>query len=196
VDIDGRYYVDGALKKTLHASEALDDGVALVLCVNPIVPFDGRLAAQRGRGPQSDLVEGGLPMVLSQTFRAVIHSRMAVGLSKYAAEYAGADVLLFQPEPDDTEVFLTNVFGYAGRQRICEHAYQRTRRDLLRRAPAMDKALRRHGMRLRMDVLQDPRGRLPLPGRISAGGSRLRAAAARLEGTLEQLRCWTERHDS
>ena len=38
VEIDGHHFVDGALKKTLHASEALDDGMDLVLCVNPIVP--------------------------------------------------------------------------------------------------------------------------------------------------------------
>src|SRR5688572_19744019 len=128
VDIDGRHFVDGALRKTLHASEALDDGAKLVICVNPIVPFDAKLAAQRGRGPQSNLVEGGLPAVLSQTFRAVIHSRMATGLSNYRTQYRGADVVLFQPEPDDAEIFFTNVFSYASRQRVCEHAYSRTDR--------------------------------------------------------------------
>lgn len=46
VEIDGRHFVDGALRKTLHASEALDDGVKLVICVNPIVPFDAKLAAE------------------------------------------------------------------------------------------------------------------------------------------------------
>ena len=40
--IDGEHYVDGALNKTLHASVALDEGVGLLLCVNPLVPFDGR----------------------------------------------------------------------------------------------------------------------------------------------------------
>src|SRR6185503_20006768 len=101
VEIDGHCFVDGALRKTLHASEALDDGMRLVLCVNPLVPFDAKLAAARGRGPQGHLVEGGLPMVLSQTFRAVIHSRMAAGLSKYRTQYPGRDVVLFQPERDD-----------------------------------------------------------------------------------------------
>ena len=192
VQIVGRSYVDGALKKTLHASEALDDGMRLVLCVNPIVPFDARLAALRGRGPQDDLVEGGLPLVLSQTFRAVIHARMAVGFSKYAAEYPDADVLLFEPEPDDGEGFLTHVFGYAGRRRICEHAYQRTRRDLARRAATLRPVLRRHGLDLRMDVLSDEARTLPV-ARGPVRGDGLRAAAARLDGTLARLRRWTER---
>ena len=44
-----QHYVDGALNKTLHASVALDEGVALLLCVNPLVPFDASAAQGRGR---------------------------------------------------------------------------------------------------------------------------------------------------
>lgn len=191
VDIDERHFVDGALKKTLHASEALDDGAKLVLCVNPIVPFDAKLAAQRGRGPQSNLVEGGLPVVLSQTFRAVIHSRMATGLSKYRTQYRDADVLLFQPEPDDAEIFFTNVFSYGSRQRVCEHAYLRTRRDLAARAAELEPVLARHGIRLRHDLLSDPRRRLDvnLERRTRRHGA-LGVATAGLAETLHDLRRW------
>ena len=115
VEIDGRHFVDGALKKTLHASEALDDGARLVICVNPIVPYDASLAAEKGRGRHRRLVEGGLPVVLSQTFRAIIHSRMTVGISKYRTQYRGADVVLFEPDADDSEIFFTNVFSYSTR---------------------------------------------------------------------------------
>jgi len=188
VQIDGRYYVDGALRKTLHASEALDDGMRLVLCVNPLVPFDAKLAAARGRGPQGHLVEGGLPMVLSQTFRAVIHSRMAAGLSKYRTQYPGRDVVLFQPERDDGEIFFTNIFSYATRQRVCEHAYERTRRDLAKRAKELAPILARHGMRLRHDVLADPHRRLPIDFRRRARGGALARAASQLQGTLAELR--------
>ena len=188
VEIGGRHYVDGALRKTLHASEALDDGMRLVLCVNPIVPFDAKLAAARGRGPQSNLVEGGLPTVLSQTFRAVIHSRMAAGIAKYRTQYPESDVLLFQPEPDDGEVFLTNIFSYATRQRVCEHAYERTRRDLLKRERELAPVLARHGIRYRHDVLRDPQRRLAIDFSRRARGTALARAAAELDGTLADLR--------
>ena len=191
VEIDGRHFVDGALRKTLHASEALDDGARLVICVNPIVPFDAKLAAERGRGPQTNLVEGGLPAVLSQTFRAVIHSRMATGLAKYRTQYPGADVLLFQPEPDDAEIFYTNVFSYAARQRVCEHAYQRTRRDLAKRAAELGPVFARHGIRLRHHLLADPHRKLDvnLAKRPRRTG-RLGGAVAELEQTLHDLRRW------
>jgi NTE family protein len=192
VEIGGRHFVDGALRKTLHASEALDDGMKLVLCVNPIVPFDAALAARRGRGPLSNLAEGGLPMVLSQTFRAVIHSRMMVGLSKYKSQYRGADVVLFQPERDDGEIFFTNLFSYATRRRVCQHAYERTRSDLVKRAATLEPLLARHGIAYRWDVLGDPHRRLLSATRRAAhaGRGRLGEPARELRGTMDDLARW------
>jgi predicted acylesterase/phospholipase RssA len=194
VEIDNHDFVDGALRKTLHASEALDDGMKLVICVNPIVPYDASLAAEKGRGPHRRLVEGGLPAVLSQTFRAIIHSRMAVGISKYRTQYRDADVVLFEPDPDDSEIFFTNIFGYATRQRLCEHAYRRTRRDLLRRRHELEPVFARHGVRLRLDVLRNeslrPGIHLRQPAGAWAAPLRLPETAADLRETLVDLRRW------
>jgi len=184
VTIDGRSYVDGALRKTLHASEALDDGMDLLLCVNPIVPFDARHSAR-----PVDLARGGLPVVLSQAFRAIIHSRMALGLSKYRALYRRSDVLLFEPPPGDSEVFFTSVFSYRGRRAVCEHAYANTRRDLAMRASELAPVLARHGLRLRPEVI---RRTAPMPlGAAKAIRRRgLRESASELRDTLGQLRTW------
>ena len=57
------------------------------------------------------------------------------------------------PSADDRETFFTNIFSYATRQKVCEHAYQRTRRDLLKRRYELEPMLARHGIRLRVDVL-------------------------------------------
>jgi NTE family protein len=48
VPINGRWYVDGALKKTLHATVLLDMQLDLVLCLNPLVPF-ARMGDDRHR---------------------------------------------------------------------------------------------------------------------------------------------------
>ena len=184
VTIDGHSYVDGALKKTLHASEALDDGMELLLCVNPIVPFDAR------RAPRPvDLARGGLPVVLSQAFRAIIHSRMALGISKYRTLYSKSEVLLFEPPPGDSEVFFTSVFSYRGRRAVCEHAYENTRRDLAARAAELAPALARHGLRLRTEVLTrtDP---MPLGAKQAVRRRGLRASAEELRATLVSLRTW------
>jgi predicted acylesterase/phospholipase RssA len=199
VEIDGRHYVDGALKKTLHASVALDDGVELLLCVNPLVPFDASRAT--GDSPLSgkQLAAGGLPMVLAQTFRAIIHSRMEVGMAKYVTQYAHADVVLFEPHRDDARMFLTNIFSYSHRRQLCDNAYRRTRADLLRRAETLKPVLAKHGVRLREDLLAD-KGRhveravapasLP-PMRapsVCSSAAALDETLTRLEAHLAQLR--------
>jgi hypothetical protein len=156
----------------------------LLLCVNPIVPFDARHSAR-----PVDLARGGLPVVLSQAFRAIIHSRMALGLSKYRALYRKSDVLLFEPPPGDSEVFFTSVFSYRGRRAVCEHAYANTRRDLAMRASELAPVLARHGLRLRPEVI---RRTAPMPlGAAKAIRRRgLRESASELRDTLGQLRTW------
>ena len=157
VEIDGDHYVDGALKKTLHASVSLDEKSDLVICVNPIVPFDARLAPHGHPDQRDRLLRGGLPVVLSQTFRSIIHSRMRVGMQHYAHLYEGADVVLFEPSHGDEEMFFSNVFSYADRENMCEHAYQHTREDLRRRADDLEPLLARHGVTLNRAVLESER---------------------------------------
>jgi len=191
VEIDGHCYVDGALKKTLHASVALRDGAKLVLCINPLVPFNADLATQHRHPKRHRLVEGGLPVVLSQTFRAIIHSRMQVGMATYDAKFKDADVVLFEPASDDAEMFFTNVFSYAGRRRLAEHAYLQTRAELSRRADKLTPILARHGVRIDRSVLADSsRSLLARPGRIK------RKQARKLGRTLLELDMALDRLES
>jgi predicted acylesterase/phospholipase RssA len=155
VEIDGRFYVDGVLLKTLHASVALDAGVDLILCVNPIVSVDTVRAVEEGVMKRGRLVDRGLPTVLSQTFRTLIQSRLDVGMRAYERRYEGKDVALFQPRRDDYRMFFTNIFSFEDRVRICEHAYAQTLRDLRERRGVLEPMLARHGVTLREDVLAD-----------------------------------------
>jgi len=154
--IGDRHYVDGVLLKTLHASVALESGVGLVLCINPIVPVDTLRAEEAGLEPRT-LTELGLPTVLSQTFRTLIHSRMQVGLAAYAPRFPNQDLVLIEPQPDDYRMFFTNIFSFSSRKAVCEYAYRATRRDLLRRYDELAPVFERHGIRLRRDVLADAR---------------------------------------
>jgi predicted acylesterase/phospholipase RssA len=193
VDIDGHVYADGALLRTMNASTLLDEGAELVICVNPLVAFDASSAPRRrekNAAKPRDLTRGGLPMVLSQTFRAMIQSRMKVGMRNYEQDYPHTDVILFEPDRGDEEMFFQNVFRYADRKRLAEHAYQRTRRDLLLHGDALGKILARHGLALRYDVLRDThrtfvgsvqerrRRQQPVTGRLHKALDRLETALA------------------
>ena len=194
VQIGGRYYVDGALKKTLHASVALEQGVKLVLAVNPLVPYDSDLPVTPHAHAPRRLIEGGLPAVLSQTFRSIIRSRMQSGLERYSVEYPDADIVLFEPNRDDAEVFFTNIFSYSSRRRLGEHAYQKTRKELFLRRHELAPIFARHGITLKLDVVTDP-------ARHLVRGTRLRplprgpmAVQRQLEHTLGDLERWLKHH--
>lgn len=157
VEIDGRFYVDGVLLKTLHASVALEAGANLVICVNPIVPVDTVRAVEAGIMKRGNLLDRGLPTVLSQTFRTMIHSRLEAGMAAYEKKFKDADVVLIQPERDDYLMFFTNIFGFAERRTVAEHAYTSTRRYLLQSFERLEPVFARHGIKLRRDVLEQER---------------------------------------
>lgn len=154
VEIDGQVYADGALLRTMHASLVLDEGADLVFCVNPLVAFDASAGGRRKAN--GTLTERGLAVVLGQTFRSLIQSRMQVGMAGYHARFPTADILLFEPDRDDEQMFFANVFRYSDRRKLVDHAYQRVRADLRHHADTIDEVLERHGLRLKRKVLRDP----------------------------------------
>jgi predicted acylesterase/phospholipase RssA len=192
VDIRGHHFVDGALRRTMHASVVLDHGIDLMLGINPFVPFN---ASRGGRPPEGmdKLAQGGLPVVLSQTFRTILQSRMQVGLAKYAQQYPDTDQIVFEPNEDDGEMFFTNVFSYSSRQRVCEHAFHSTLSDLRRRREQLAPVLARHGLRLRAEVLDDPSASVMdglgiAPTRTTDDTARLRVALDDVEAIVKARR--------
>ncbi len=193
VEIDDNYYVDGALKKTLHASVALDDGIDLMLCLNPLVPFDATApqvakVMQRALSDEQReiprIVDGGLPAVLSQTFRSMIHSRMELGMKQYERLYPDTDIILIEPDHRDPELYLANTFSYGQRRHLAEHAYQQTRQMLRSRKTGLSAKLVRHGIHINHAVLDDPKRHLCAPPKAPTRTGR---AIATLEEVIDDL---------
>jgi hypothetical protein len=171
--------------------------VDLLLCVNPLVPFDASGAARSGRMTVDKLSHGGLPIVLSQTFRAIIHSRMKVGMEKYRQQYPNADVVLFEPHREDADMFFASIFSYAQRKRLCAAAYRKTRQNLAERTATLLPRLAKHRITLRTDRIADPARKItdaltdPRPLNVGRGGGQgLRQSARDLEHTLDHLERW------
>jgi NTE family protein len=127
-----------------------------MLCLNPLVPFH----SDGGETAIPRIAEGGLPTVLSQTFRSLIHSRMALGMKHYERAYPATDIVLIEPDHRDPELYLANTFSYGQRRHLAEHAYQQTRALLRADSAAISGRLARHGIGLRADVLRDRRRQL------------------------------------
>ena len=193
VEIDGQHFVDGALIKTMHASIALDEGVDLMLCINPLVPFDASVqqAATDATAPPwaapepiPRIADGGLPAVLSQTFRSLIHSRLVLGLKSYEQAYPNTDIVLIEPDHRDPELYLANTFSYSQRRHLAEHAYQQTRQLLRSRQTGLSTRLGYHGISLNHAVLDDNKRHLCRPRRDP---SRISHALTRLHTVLNKL---------
>ena len=176
VEIGGQHYIDGVARRTVHASVALNAGADLLFCINPIVPVNVQLEQHADRLLQRNgysLVDHGLPSVLSQTFRAIVDSRKRTGFKKYEHTHPHADLILIEPECNDTSLFFSNIFSFQNRHDVCEHAYQATRRHLLQRAGEIAPVLDRNGLTLRTDVLMDESRSVfdPEPGEVSSNGT-------------------------
>ncbi|RNF83214.1 patatin-like phospholipase family protein [Montanilutibacter psychrotolerans] len=190
VELRGRHFVDGALRRTMHASVVLERGIDLMIGINPLVPFNSQ------RTPGSDvarhLASGGLPAVLSQTFRTLLQSRMQVGLARYRQQYPDIDQLVFEPNAEDGELFFTNAFSFSARRRICEIAYRNTMADLHRRADVLAPLLAAHGIRIRTDVVADENRSildgLARPARDTDTTARLKRALDDVERIVESRR--------
>jgi predicted acylesterase/phospholipase RssA len=216
VEINGHHYVDGVLKKTLHASVLLDQGLDLLICLNPLVPYDASADASadvtadvstdkkllrqhhlhsKRRGHIPKLVEAGLPVVLSQTFRTMVHSRLDIGLKGYAQTYPDTTIVLFEPDHRDTQLFLANTFSYTQRRELAEHAYQQTRQQLRLRRATLEPLLAPHGVALNPQVLDDPHRYLlekrlksrPFQPREKGPSLGVGAAVKQLQAVLSEL---------
>ena len=188
VEVHGRHYVDGALRRTMHASVLLERGIDLLIGINPLVPFDST-QVDRDTGPRPAqgphrIWQGGLPAVMSQTFRTLLQSRMQVGLAKYAQQYPGIDQLIFEPNASNGEMFFTNAFSFSNRRRVCQLGYRNTLQDLRDRADTLGPVLAAHGIRLRRDVLDD-RHRTVLSG-LGKAPPRSTETTARLRRALDE----------
>ncbi len=155
VVVDGRYYVDGTLNKGMHTSVALDSGADIVFAINPVVPIDVQQAVGAGTMEREELTQSGMPNILAQTYRTMVHSRLKSGLKNIKRDYPGKEVLLFEPPRYDGNLFFSSVFSFSARKRMCESAYQVTRANLRQRVEELEPLLASSGIRIRHDILFD-----------------------------------------
>ncbi|KZZ34798.1 patatin-like phospholipase family protein, partial [Oleiphilus sp. HI0117] len=155
VEVGGRYYVDGTLNKGMHTSVAFESGADIVFAINPVVPIDVGQAVQADTMKREELTQSGMPNVLSQAYRTMVHSRLTSGLKNISRDFPGKDVLSFEPPRHDANLFFSSVFSFNSRKMMCESAYQLTRANLRNRIDELEKVLAPAGVRVRKDILFD-----------------------------------------
>ena len=116
---------------------------------------------------------------------------MEVGMDRYQAQYPAADILLFEPDREDADMFFASIFSYTRRQTLCEAAYRKTRQSLFARRAVLGPLLARHGIRLKLKILSDGRrsiGTALIDSRpLKARKPGVQQTARDLSHTLDQL---------
>ncbi|MFP6639415.1 MAG: patatin-like phospholipase family protein, partial [Myxococcota bacterium] len=82
--LNGIDYVDGGVRNTANIDVAIEKGADLIICYNPFRPFVNRPDSgdqdPERSGVGAHLADRGLKLVLNQTFRTLLHSRLKLAL--------------------------------------------------------------------------------------------------------------------
>ena len=125
-------YVDGGVRRTANIDIAIEEGADLIVAYNPFRPFNNRPRMRGGRlADGSTLSDRGLFAVMNQVFRAMLHSRLHLGLQQYREDpqFRG-DILLIEPSDTDETFFQMFPLDFSARRRAAEHGYQSVTRSI------------------------------------------------------------------
>jgi predicted acylesterase/phospholipase RssA len=142
--------VDGGLRGNASLDVAIEQGATLVICINPLVPYDN------GNGhsipcPGSDgghLSEKGAQSVASQTLRILTHSTLHYHVKQLRRRHPEVDIILIEPQPRDHEMFDYNIMRYSTRMTVARHGFESVTLDLAEDYPRYKEILARHGIPL------------------------------------------------
>lgn len=155
--IHGRDYVDGGVDKNYHLDVAIAAGAQLILCINPILPLlndPQRQAVKLANGRAGGIVDKGMPGVLDQAVRMILHGRMVDDMEDTRRRYPDVDIVMLQPAADDYAMFFYNVGRFSARVNTARIGYLTAQATLRRQAPELAGALARHGLSLTTAVLE------------------------------------------
>lgn len=95
-----------------------------VVIVNPMVPVRSE-SVPTGHGDRASLRDKGAMWVANQAHRISLHAMLQSAIERLRE--TGTEVILIEPEPTDTILFMYNPASFSTRRAVLEHAYRQTR---------------------------------------------------------------------
>ncbi len=146
VEVDGRWYVDGAFSRTTNMRVAAQKGATLVILVDPLVPAVGR-------EPGYVRERGGI-YATTQGLKSLINGRFDKANRAIAQMYPQVAFHLFRPEADEMRILSGSPMKYFYRPEVEEIAFEATTRKLREALPTLGQDFSLHGVHM-----QDPDAR-------------------------------------
>ncbi len=151
VQIEDRFYVDGATSDNTHLDIAANAGAKLVILINPMTPIRNDMKSVKIKTvfeEQGRIRDKGFTYVFDQALRSDLRARVRQAVNLFGYRYPDIDVLVIEPDDDDPTMFLYNPMEFESRKLIVQYAYDLTRRKLKQNAELWRKTLDRHGITL------------------------------------------------
>lgn len=181
--LNGVDYVDGGVRNTANIDVAIEKGADLIICYNPFRPFLNRPAPgteSAASALQADhLADRGLKLVLNQTFRTLLHSRLKLALQHYLADdrFQG-DIVLLEPQERDASFFALNPMAFWRRSEAMQHGFESVRDTVESNFDELSEVFARHGLEMSRKTarekaasLAEEQGWMPRAGRSRAESS-------------------------
>lgn len=146
VRIAGRDYVDGGLRGNASLDVAVEHGADLVVCINPIVPFDnGDRASIPFFGQDGGyLSQKGFTAVASQVGRINSHAGLHYHIKQLRKTRPEVDIILIEPSRTDYQMFFYNIMRYSARLIVARHGFETVTLRLAEQYPFLHDMLARH----------------------------------------------------
>jgi NTE family protein len=150
VCINGREYIDGGMRGAASIDLAIERGARLVVCINPLVPFD---YSRQGTIIPTDvgvdhLSSMGIQSIFGQTLRIFSHASLDYHIKQLRRSHPQVDIILIEPKPDDYQMFFNNIMRYSARLIVAHHGFISITLDLAKEYSFYKETLARHGIRI------------------------------------------------
>ncbi len=142
--------VDGGLQGNASLDLAIERGAKLVICINPLVPYDNRdKESIPFLGPDGGfLSKKGGQYIASQMMRILMHSGLHNHIRQLRRQHPDVDIILIEPQPNDYQMFFYNVMRYSARLTVARHGFESVTLDLAHDYAYYKAILARHGIPL------------------------------------------------
>ncbi len=143
VRIGQRDYMDGGLRGTVSLDVAIEGGAELIVCINPMVPFDNSKHL-----PGHSISDQGILQIGNQVFRTFIHAGLHYHIKQIRRRHPKVDIILIEPSPDDHVMFRDGTMSYQSRTAIARHAFETVSTHLQHHITHYRHLLGKHGIRI------------------------------------------------
>ena len=156
VKIGGRECVDGGLRGTASIDLAIERGADLVICINPLVPFENTARSIPKLGTDARRVsEKGFSAVINQITRTALHAGLQYHIKQLRRGHPEVDIINIEPKRTDARMFFDNPMRFSSRMRVARHGYESAIVELDENHDYNKRVLAKHGLTVRRNLVRD-----------------------------------------